>query len=104
MQWLYLGSLLVSIAGLATLDWQHKLAFWYDAKRTAFTLLFAVMLFIIWDFVGIRFGVFFHGNSSFTLPYRLAPEFPVEEIFFLCLLTYVTLLIYRGLGRWQRTS
>lgn len=104
MQWLYLGSLLFSISGLTVLDWRYKLAFWHDARRTVVTLSFAIMLFVLWDFVGIWFGIFFHGNSPYTLPYRIAPEFPIEELFFLFLLTYVTLLLYRGLGRWRHIS
>ena len=104
MQWVYLASLLFSIAGLMILDWRHKLAFWYDARRTVATLGFAIMLFILWDAVGIWFGIFYHGESPYTLPYRIAPEFPIEELFFLFLLTYVTLILYRGFGKWQRIS
>lgn len=104
MQWIYLGLLLFSISGLMTLDWRHKLAFWYDARRTALTIGFGIAVFVVWDILGIVLGIFFHGNSPYTLPFRLAPEFPIEELFFLFLLCYVTLILYRGLGRWQRTS
>lgn len=104
MEWVYLGSLLFSIAGLMTLDWRHKLAFWHDARRTSMTLVFAIMIFVLWDAVGIWFGIFHHGNSPYTLPYRIVPEFPIEELFFLFLLTYVTLILYRGLGKWRRMS
>ena len=104
MEWLYLLALAVSIGGLATIDWRHKVAFWYDSRRTALTLLAAVIIFIIWDILGIIFGIFFHGGSQFALSFRLAPEFPIEELFFLVLLSYTTLMIYRGLLRWQRIS
>lgn len=104
MQWVYIGSLLFSIAGLMVLDWRHRLAFWYDARRTVVTLAFTIMLFVLWDVIGIWFGIFHHGNSLYTLPYRIAPEFPIEELFFLFLLTYVTLILYRGLGKWRRIS
>lgn len=105
MEWTYLGLLLISIAGLAVIDWRHKLAFWFDAKRTAFTLLTAIAIFVLWDFIGIRLGIFFHGGSDYTLPARLAPEFPVEELFFLFLLTYSALILWRGIDTWRsRTS
>ncbi len=97
--WLYIVGLVVSLAGLSVLDWRYKLAFWYDSRRTSLTLLWAVGIFIIWDLLGIALGIFHHGNSPYTLPLRLAPEFPLEEILFLTLLCYTTLLLYRALGR-----
>ncbi len=95
MTWLYLGGLLFAIGCLFLVDWRYKLAFFFAAKRTSLTLAIAVGLFIIWDFFGIRLGIFFHGGSPYTLPIRLFPEFPLEEIFFLFLLSYSALLIYR---------
>lgn len=96
MEWLYLISLVVSVGCLALLDWRYKLAIWFDRRRALITLFIGVLVFIIWDLLGIQLGIFFHGNSQFSLPLRLLPEFPIEEIFFLILLCYCTLLIYRG--------
>lgn len=104
LQFVYLGALLFSISGLGVLDWRYKLAFWYDARRTAKTLGFAIGLFLIWDIIGISSGIFLHGNSPLTLPFRLFPEFPIEEVFFLFLLTYVALILYRGVHKWRPTS
>jgi len=95
MQWLYLVGLLVAIGCLVLVDFKFKLAFFHDLKRTASTLLIAIWLFIAWDIFGIRLGIFFHGGSDYTLPFRIVPEFPIEELFFLFLLTYVSLLVYR---------
>lgn len=95
MSALYLLGLLVSLLGLGVIDWRYKLAFWYDQRRTALTLGVVIGLFVIWDALGIMLGIFFHGDSAYGLPLRLAPEFPIEELFFLTLLTYVTLIIYR---------
>lgn len=104
MQWLYLIALMLSIAGLATLDWRHKLAFWYDHKRTIITLVIGVGIFLLWDLAAISQGIFIHGSSNFALPYTIVPEFPVEELFFLILLCYSTLIIYRtGVTKWPRT-
>jgi lycopene cyclase domain-containing protein len=95
MQWAYFIGLAVSISGLVALDRKFTLAFFHNFKRTAITLAVAIWLFIVWDIFGIYFGIFFHGDSAYSLPYRIIPELPVEEILFLFLLTYVTLLIYR---------
>ena len=100
-QWFYLIALLVSIGGIALIDRRFKLAFWKDSKRTSMTLAISIVLFIIWDILGISLGIFFDGASTYMLPVRLAPHFPIEEIFFLFLLTYVTLVIYNGIKvRW----
>ncbi len=103
-QWLYALALVVSLLGLVVLDRRFGLAFYYDAKRAATALLLSIIFFVVWDLAGIRAGIFHHGGSAYALPYRLMPEFPVEELLFLCLLTYVTLLLYRaGEVRWPRT-
>lgn len=99
MEWAYLFALLASIAGLATLDRRYKLAYWYDRRRTAICLGIGVAVFTIWDMLGISLGIFRHGESEFALPFRLFPEFPLEELFFLLLLCYSALIIYRGASR-----
>lgn len=99
MMWIYLTSLCTSIAGLALLDRRYSLAIWHDTWRTVLTIATGVGLFVVWDLIGISLGIFFHGGSELTLPLRLAPQFPVEELFFLTLLCYVTLLIYRSLEK-----
>jgi lycopene cyclase domain-containing protein len=101
MQWFYLIGLLISIGGLMMIDRRWKLAFWRDGKRTALTLIVAIVIFILWDFFGISLGIFFHGGSAYTLPVRLAPEFPLEEIVFLFLLSYSALIIYHGVQSWR---
>ena len=104
LMWSYLVALVVSIACLLLIDYRYKLAFWHDARRTSLTLACAIAIFIVWDIFGISLGIFFHGGSEYALPFLIAPEFPVEELFFLFLLTFVTLLLYRGGERWQRIS
>lgn len=98
----YLIGLIIALGCLSLIDWRYKLAFFYDKRRTLLTLGAAVFLFSLWDIFGIRLGIFFHGGSDLTLPLRLFPEFPIEEIFFLTLLTYTTLLAYRFFSRRQK--
>lgn len=95
-QWIYSIALLIGISGLLFIDWRYRLAFWSDVRRTTLTVVAGMGIFIVWDLIGIGLGVFFHGNSVYTLPLRLAPEFPIEELFFLFLLCYVTLVLYLG--------
>jgi len=101
MQWFYLIGLLIGISGLLIIDRRWKLAFWKEPKRTVATLFTAILIFVLWDFLGIFLGIFHHGGSPYALPYRLAPEFPLEEIVFLFLLTYSALIIYQGVQLWR---
>lgn len=104
-QWYYLSALVISLAGLAMIDWRYKLAFWHDSRRTYMTIGIGVAVFVVWDILGIALGIFMHGDSRYALPLRIAPEFPIEEIFFLTLLCYVTLILFRfGEKIWPRIS
>lgn len=104
MQWLYLASLIAAIGCIALIDRHYHLAYWLDRRRSVLTVAISMAVFIVWDLFGIQLGIFFQGHSEYALPFTLLPEFPVEELFFLCLLCYCTLVIYRGLEKlWQRT-
>ena len=103
-QWFYLIALIISIAGLTLIDRRLKLAYWHNAKRTAATIGIGMAVFIVWDFIGIGAGIFFKGSGQYMLPFELLPEFPIEELFFLYLLCYVALLLYRGFSIWRHTS
>lgn len=98
---LYLLSLLVSITGLALLDRRYKLAFWKHRKQTLIVLGISVLVFVIWDVLGISLGIFLHGTTPYNLPFTIAPEFPIEELFFLLLLCYSALILYRGAAVWR---
>jgi lycopene cyclase domain-containing protein len=88
---------------MAIIDHHYKLAYWHDRRRTVKTIAAAVAVFILWDLLGIASGIFYAGKSELFLPIRIAPEFPIEEVFFLTLLCYCTLVIYQfGASRWPR--
>lgn len=100
----YLISLLIGIGGLIIIDHRLKLAFFHDARKTARVIATSMALFIVWDIAGIMCGIFRHGNGPFNLAFVIAPEFPLEELFFLFLLSYTALLLYLGASkRWPRT-
>ena len=99
MQWAYLIRLIVAIFCMGLIDRRYKLALWHDRRRTIATLSVAVSIFIVWDILGIGLKIFFHGGSNYSLPFTLLPEFPVEELFFLILLCYTTLIIYLGASK-----
>ena len=66
LSFLYLGALLVSIAGLASLDFKHKLALG-KSKAYRCLLIISVAFFLVWDLAGIALGIFFRGKCAVTL-------------------------------------
>jgi lycopene cyclase domain-containing protein len=91
----YLIALLVSLCGVGLLDRRFRLAFWYDARRSAWTVGLGVVGFLLWDLAGLALGIFARGDSPHMTGVLLAPELPLEEAFFLTLLCYVGLLLWR---------
>lgn len=100
---LYLLAILVSTAGIALLDWRFRLAFWVARGRTLATVAIGVVFFLAWDAAGILTGVFVKGDSPLYTGIVLAPELPLEEVFFLAFLCYLALVCaaaaLRALGR-----
>ncbi len=95
MQWAYLLSLIVVIGCLLLVDYRYRLAFFYNWRRASITLAVGVIVFSIWDIIGIKLGIFFSGQSSYMSGIYLLPEYPLEELFFLFVLCFCTLLIAR---------
>ncbi len=99
---LYLLALTISILGMGLIDYKHKLALFYQPLRTIITLAVAVVVFLIWDLVGIAMGIFFRGEGPYLTGITIAPELPIEEVFFLILLSYTILIAYLGFKQWRR--
>jgi lycopene cyclase domain-containing protein len=96
---LYLLALLVSLTGMVVLDRRFRLFFWRDARRAAIVLVAGVVFFLAWDLAGVGGGIFFRGETAFMTGLQVAPEVPLEEVFFLALLCYLTMNLY---GFWSR--
>ena len=102
MSLLYGAALLVSIGGMAVLDRRFRLVMFAGrahARRGLAVVAIGVGFFVLWDLVGIGLGVFFRGTTRYLSGVLVAPELPVEELGFLTLLCYLTLLAYVAAGR-----
>lgn len=95
----YLLGLLVSIAGLGVLDWRYRVALFSQPRRTLATVAVGVAFFVVWDLVGVELGIFFRGQNDLLVGLQVAPEIPVEELAFLTLLVYQTLLLWLAFSR-----
>lgn len=94
MKFTYLTVLCAGFFGMLVLDRRFALAFFADARRTGLTIAAGIAVFVVWDILGITFGIFFSGQSKYMSGWYIAPEFPAEELFFLAFLCYFTLIIY----------
>jgi len=98
MSLLYLLALLIALTGMVMLDRRFRLFFWVAPRRAAVVLLVGVPFFVVWDLAGIGLGIFFRGETSFMTGLQVAPELPIEELFFLTLLCYLTMNLYAFLS------
>lgn len=104
MRFTYLAALIMSVVGMSALDRKYTLAFWQDALRSAKVIATSVIVFVVWDILGISLGIFFSGESPYMSGLYLMPELPVEELFFLTFLCYFTLIMYLLAEKlWRRT-
>jgi len=100
----YLAALVVSLGGLAFVDAWYRLAFFSQPRRTFKTLALAYTVFFAWDISGIGAGIFLAGDSRYATGVRVLPQLPLEELFFLALLVYTPLILYRFWEvKWPRT-
>lgn len=106
MSYLYLASLIFALLGTGLLDFRHRLALFGGAAwRTLGVVALAVAFFLVWDVVGIASGVFFRGSGPWMTGILLGPELPLEELFFLLLLSYSTLVFYLLAHKaWERKA
>lgn len=103
MSLVYLGVLLVSLAGMVVLDLRFRLFFAVTPVRAAIVLVVGIAFFLVWDLAGIGAGIFFRGNPGLLTGVLIAPELPLEEVFFLALLCYLTMNAYGWLTRRRST-
>ncbi|WP_336712022.1 lycopene cyclase domain-containing protein [Arthrobacter sp. USHLN218] len=90
----YLAALLVSLAGMAILDWRLRLFFRAAPLRAGLVLLAGLAFFLAWDLSGIALGIFYRGQTDIMTGLLLAPELPLEEAVFLTFLGYLTMNLY----------
>ncbi len=96
---LYLVALVIALFGMVMLDRRFTLFFSVDARRAAIVLVTGVLFFLVWDLFGIGLGIFFRGETAFMTGLQVAPELPLEEIFFLTLLCYLTMNLFAAVSR-----
>jgi lycopene cyclase domain-containing protein len=100
----YLICLLVSIAGLAAIDWRFKLCFFANEKRWAIALGASIALFVVVDLIAVTSGMFLDGNSPYATGLFLPGSMPIEEPFFLALMCYSAAIFVVAFARFGAGS
>ena len=96
MSVVYLVILLASLGCMVLLDRRFSLFFWRDARRASIVLVSGLIFFVLWDLFGIGLGIFYRGETAFMTGIVVAPELPLEELFFLAFLGYLTMVLLLG--------
>lgn len=94
MGFLYLSLLLASIGCMVLLDHRFKLFFFADARRAALVTAAGLAFFLLWDLGGIGLDIFHRGETPIMLGVVVAPHLPLEELFFLAFLCYLTMVLF----------
>lgn len=90
MSWLYLAAIVGSGLCMALVDHRWKL-FAFDRPRVAAVSVgVGFVLFLAWDLVAIELAVYSKGESPGMSGIDVAPELPLEELFFITFLCYIT--------------
>lgn len=92
--WEYLLALAVSLASMVVMDRRWRLVLWHRRRRAAGVLLAGVAFFLLWDLTAIALGFFERGESAAMTGIELLPELPLEELFFITFLCYLTLVLH----------
>lgn len=95
----YLAVILLSMGGMVIFDARLKLFFWQAPVRAAVVTAAGLVFFTGWDLAGISLGIFFRGQSDFMTGIEVAPELPIEELFFLTFLSYLTMNLFQIVHR-----
>ena len=91
----YLVALLVPIAAMAAVDRRWRLVVWADPRRTAVVLALGVLAFLAWDILALGHGFYRRGGSPLMSGVDVAPDLPLEEVFFVLFLCYLSLVLHR---------
>ena len=91
---LYLGFVVVSTVCMGLVDHRWRLALFARPARTLAVVAAGSLLFLMWDLVAIESGMYVRGESPAMTGIELLPELPVEEIFFIVFLSYLTCVLH----------
>lgn len=98
---IYLSILIALIGCMVALDARFRLFVFHRPGPAIAVLLIGTAFFLAWDLAAIAQGIFLHIDSPLMTGVMVAPELPLEEIFFLFFLCYQTIILATGFAAWR---
>ncbi len=95
----YVIILILSIGGLLLADRRLRLAFWHNKIASTKAVGYTMLLLLIFDVAGVINKIFSTNQDYVVRINIISPNIPIEEIIFLFMLCYVTLILYQLVGR-----
>lgn len=99
---IYLSLLIGVIGCMALIDARFRLFVFDRPVRAVIVLVLGTGFFLAWDLAAIAQGIFLHIDSPLMTGVMLAPELPLEELFFLLFFCYQTMVLACGFEHWRR--
>lgn len=99
MSLLYLGFIVVSTVCMGLVDRRWRL-FLFDRPRIALLAVASgFVFFLVWDLVALELALYSKGESPAMTGLDVAAHLPIEELFFITFLSYLTGVLH---GLWCR--
>jgi lycopene cyclase domain-containing protein len=98
MTWLYLLAIIGSTLCMGLVDHRWRLFLFARPGRAALVVAAGVVFFLAWDLVAIGLDIYRRGESPAMTGIELLPDLPLEEVFFVVFLCYLTMVLHGLLG------
>lgn len=94
MSWLYLLAIVGSTACMGLVDHRWRLFVFARPGRALLLVVAGVVYFLTWDLLAIELDIYRRGESPAMTGVELAPALPLEEVFFVVFLCYLTMVLH----------
>lgn len=91
---LYLGSVIGATLCMALVDLRWRLFLFARPVKALFVLAAGFSFFLVWDLVALELAVYRRGESPAMTGIEVLPELPLEELFFILFLCYLTMVLH----------
>ncbi|MDN4160273.1 lycopene cyclase domain-containing protein [Nocardioides abyssi] len=97
MSVLYLLSTIVPTVCMGLVDRRWRLFLFRPgvAVRALVVVAVGTVVFLVWDLIAIGTDMYHRGESDAMTGIELAPELPLEELFFIVFLCYLTMVLHQ---------
>jgi lycopene cyclase domain-containing protein len=102
VSWLYLLSVVGAGFCMGLVDHRWRLFLFRRPRVALLALVVGFVFFLVWDVAAIEVGVYSRGESPAMTGIEVAHELPLEELFFIVFLCYVTGVLHGLFNRLVR--